>query len=284
MSKGGDPPKNLFIISPIGSEKSTTRGYFDKVRRHIIDPIAQEMGYRPIRADEISRPGTITNHIIEHLRHDDLVVADLTEMNPNVFYELAVRHAVKKPVILMGKKGDRIPFDLAAQRVIFYDLDPDNIEQAKIELMRQISEVNSDTFIVDSPIEAAISLETTGPVTEESQMQEVLSILRNLSERLYRIENVRTRITEVDPFRAIMLSKTEASPGELITLSGVGCTSGGRVSIFLDHVQIGYMPVTPNGTFVTNFEIPLGMPPGTHDISCIDDITNAELVTRLIIK
>jgi hypothetical protein len=144
--------KILFICTPIGSEGSKTRIHFDKVRRHIIDPVAHEMGYTTIRADEIPRPGTITTHIVEHLLNDDLVIADMTEMEPNVFYELAVRHAVRKPVILMAAIGDRIPFDLAAQRAILYDLDPDNISNAKDELKRQISEVNSEKFIVDSPI------------------------------------------------------------------------------------------------------------------------------------
>jgi len=284
MSRSEEPQKILFILSPIGSEDSPTRRYFDKVRRHIIDPVAEEMGYRTIRSDEIPRPGTITTQIINHLLKDDLVVSDMTEKNPNVFYELAVRHAVRKPVILMGAIGDRVPFDLAAQRVILYDLDPDNITKAKEELKRQISEVNSEKFIVDSPIETAISFERTGQVTEESQIQEVLSIVRNLSERLSRIENERTRITGVDPFRAIVLSKTEASPGETIILSGVGYTSGARVDIFLNYVQIGSMLVAPDGSFVTTFKIPLSIKSGTHDILCIDGITNTRLVAQLMVK
>ena len=123
--------KSLFIISPIGQPSSETEIYFDKVRRHIIDPVASDKNYHTIRADEISRPGRITSQIIEHLREDDLVIADLTKRNPNVFYELAVRHAVGKPVILLGEFGDDIPFDVAAQRVIFYDLDPDHLASAR---------------------------------------------------------------------------------------------------------------------------------------------------------
>lgn len=290
MSRIEEPQKILFIISPIGGEDSPTRRYFNKVRRHIIDPVAKEMGYRTIRSDEIPRPGTITTQIINHLLKDDLVVADMTEKNPNVFYELAVRHAIRKPVLLMGAIGDRIPFDLAAQRVIFYDLDPDNISKAKEELRRQISEVNSAKFIADSPIETAISFESTGQVTEESQMQEVLSILRNLSEKLSRIENDRSRISDVTTpsrtriGRAVLLSKKEVSPGERIILSGIGFTSGAIVEVYFDIVHLYTVAVAPDGSFAISIEIPLDAKIGTHDIICIDDATNIELVTRLIVK
>jgi len=192
-SKKETSTKKLFIISPIGEPKSDVRIYFDKARRHIIDPIAAKKGYVTSRADNISRPGRITKQIIERLREDDLVVADLTQRNPNVFYELAVRHAVGKPVILMTEIGEQIPFDVAAQRVIFYDLDPDNIEEAKNELEKQISEVESAKFIVDSPIEVPISLEHKKK-SGNGEQQEIIAILRNQSEQLRRLEeNQRVR-------------------------------------------------------------------------------------------
>ena len=56
--------KSLFIISPIGSKGSDTRIFFNKVRKHIIDPVASEKGYKTKRADEISLPGRITSQII----------------------------------------------------------------------------------------------------------------------------------------------------------------------------------------------------------------------------
>ena len=186
-SKKETSTKKLFIISPIGEPKSDVRIYFDKARRHIIDPIAAKKDYVTDRADKIPRPGRITKQIIERLREDDLVIADLTGKNPNVFYELAVRHAVGKPVILMAGIGEQIPFDVAAQRVISYDLDPDNIEEAKSELMRQISAVESDKFIVDSPIEVPISLERMEKPGDKEQ-QEIIAILRNQSEQLRRLE------------------------------------------------------------------------------------------------
>src|SRR5215218_6577854 len=79
-----------FIISPIGDEGSENRLRADLVLEEVIAPAATECGYEAIRADRVSAPGTITSQVIQHLYSDPMVVADLTDHNPNVFYELAV--------------------------------------------------------------------------------------------------------------------------------------------------------------------------------------------------
>jgi hypothetical protein len=61
----------------------------------IVAPAAEACGYDTIRADQIAKPGIITSQVIQHLLDDPLVVADLTGWNPNVFYELAIRHAIR---------------------------------------------------------------------------------------------------------------------------------------------------------------------------------------------
>src|SRR5438128_2309435 len=108
--------KLCFVISPVGDEGSDIRKRADQILKHVISPIVKELGYEPVRSDQISKPGVITGQIIEHLIEDSLVVADLTGYNPNVFYELAVRHAVRKPVVQLRKKGEPLPFDVAPVR------------------------------------------------------------------------------------------------------------------------------------------------------------------------
>ena len=91
--------KACFVIAPIGDPESDTRKRSDQVLRHVIKPAATTCGYTAIRADEIDKPGMITSQVIQHVVSDPLVVADLTERNPNVFYELAIRHALRKPLV-----------------------------------------------------------------------------------------------------------------------------------------------------------------------------------------
>src|SRR5262245_11520148 len=101
--------KSCFVIAPIGKENSPERRRSDQVFKHIISPAAAACGYEAIRADNLSKPGLITSQIIEHLVTDQLVVADLTGHNPNVFYELAIRHVVKKPVVQIIQITESIP-------------------------------------------------------------------------------------------------------------------------------------------------------------------------------
>ena len=78
--------KMCFVIAPIGEPDSDTRKRSDQILRHIVRPAVESKGYTAVRADEISEPGIITSQVIQHVVDDPLVVADLTERNPNVFY------------------------------------------------------------------------------------------------------------------------------------------------------------------------------------------------------
>jgi hypothetical protein len=84
--------KKCFVISPIGDENSDTRKRSDQIFTYVIEKAVSGFGYTLLRADKISRPGIITSQIIEHILEDELV--DLTGRNPNVFYELALRHGL----------------------------------------------------------------------------------------------------------------------------------------------------------------------------------------------
>jgi len=151
--------KTCFVIGPIGEEGSEIRARSDKVLKHIITPPAKECGYEPVRADAISEAGIITSQIIERLMEDDLVIADLSHQNPNVFYELALRHVFRKPVVLMIDNDQEIPFDISAARIIPVDYrDLDSVEEAKAELTKQIKAIEENSGDVDTPVSMAVDL------------------------------------------------------------------------------------------------------------------------------
>jgi hypothetical protein len=126
----GELKKHCFVISPIGQDDTDIRKRADQVLRHIIKKALSD-SYTVERADDISKPGLITLQIIERLMKAPMVVADLTDANANVYYELAIRHFVKKPVVHLITEGQKPPFDVAQMRYISYDLaDPDSVEQA----------------------------------------------------------------------------------------------------------------------------------------------------------
>lgn len=155
-----DVMKSCFVISPIGEDLSETRKRADQVLKHLVRPAVESCGYKATRADEIDKPGLITSQVIQAVVNDDLVIADLSETNPNVFYELAVRHMIRKPLIQIIQKGERIPFDVGGMRTISFDhQDLDSVAQAKEDIVNQIKEMEANPSQLETPISISIELQ-----------------------------------------------------------------------------------------------------------------------------
>ena len=176
--------KTCFVICPIGDEGTETRKRSDQVLKHIIEPAVKDCAYEsPVRADAIAEPGNITSQVIQRVYEADLVVADLTKHNPNVFYELAIRHAARKPIILIMEPisdYETIPFDVAQDRVIYFDhKDLDSVAQCKKNMIKQIHSIQEKNTSNDSPISFALDiklLRESGD-TQKEYFGEILEIL-----------------------------------------------------------------------------------------------------------
>ncbi len=114
----------LFVIMPFGVRELPTDGApldFDAVYDDLIRPAAQEAGWEPHRIDELAQPGVITDQYLRELYAADLVLADVSMPNGNVYYELGVRQAISAAgTLLIALEGTELPFDLSTQRVLFY--------------------------------------------------------------------------------------------------------------------------------------------------------------------
>jgi hypothetical protein len=151
--------KRCFVICPIGENGSEERKWSDDLLECIISPVIEKMGYLPpIRADQITESGIITRQIVDLLIESDLVIADLSYRNPNVCYELAVRHVVKKPFIHMIKNGHKVPFDTASNRTIPVDLDIRSAKKAMLDLEKHILTIKDGINEMDNPIGNALTL------------------------------------------------------------------------------------------------------------------------------
>ncbi|MDU1889516.1 MAG: hypothetical protein E6767_02395 [Dysgonomonas sp.] len=147
-----NPCKSCFIITPIGKDNSEIRRQADGLITSVIDPVLVEFNFKSCVAHRIDSLGSITNQIISHILDDELVIADLTGLNPNVMYELAVRHATGKPVICLAEKGTNLPFDITTERTIFYTNDMQGVEDLKNALINIIKIIPLEENVIDNPI------------------------------------------------------------------------------------------------------------------------------------
>ena len=193
-----DTNQICFFIAPIGEPGTPTREHSDLVLRHIVRAAVERFGYEALRADEIDRPGIITSQVIEHVVGSPLVIADLTYHNPNVFYELAIRHALRKPFVQMIKKGEAIPFDVATARTVYFDLDLNGAADAAEEVARQIESLREDPSDLETPISISLDLETLrGPLrTQDVGLHEVLPLLEDINSAVHNNSNEILRLRE----------------------------------------------------------------------------------------
>jgi hypothetical protein len=101
-------------------------GLFDRYYTNVFVPAIQEAGLTALRADSIFSSTTIMSDIWRCIRDASVILADVTGKNANVFYELGLAHASRKPVVIVTASIDDVPFDLKGLRVVEYDKDHEN--------------------------------------------------------------------------------------------------------------------------------------------------------------
>jgi hypothetical protein len=132
--------RTCFVISPIGADRSETRKHADTVFKYIIKPATDQCGMTAYRSDHLRKPGRITHEMHSHILNDDICIALLTGRNPNVYYELAVAQSAARPVVLLIRKGEEIPFDIKDFRYVEYDFkDKKRYAQQLAEFIRSIA-------------------------------------------------------------------------------------------------------------------------------------------------
>jgi hypothetical protein len=176
------------VISPVGDPGTEARRRADQVFKHIIEPVVSALGYTAKRADEMGLPGIITGQLLAAVADSDLLVADLTDHDANVFYELAIRHACQRPVVQLIDSAQRPPFDLADMRTINLDIhDLDSAEDARRQLEDQIERANTSSP-VDTPIASAKAMKTLWESQEPAApvLAEALNEIRALEQERIR--------------------------------------------------------------------------------------------------
>lgn len=177
--------RRCFVIGPIGKEGSLERKHADILLNAVVREALKdcEPPYDVVRSDHIAEPGMITDRMIHEIMNAELVVADLTFLNANAFYELGIRHAAEKPVIHFAQSETELPFDAMTHRAVIQDITSwPGIERARQQIREAAKAIEAPGYRVSNPITQANAsfkmLESADP------SEQLLADLRLRVERL----------------------------------------------------------------------------------------------------
>lgn len=120
---------------------------FNELYEDVIKPICDEVGLNVLRADETYGPGLIIADITKEISESRIVIAEISPVNSNVFYEVGYAHALNKPTILIAEKTVKLPFDVSPFRTLFYENSIAGKKQVEEGFRKHIKAVLSDREI-----------------------------------------------------------------------------------------------------------------------------------------
>jgi hypothetical protein len=132
-----------FVVTPIGEVNSQVRRHIEGVIDSVIEPVVKEKVYIVKVAHRVLTQGLITEDVINSICDYELVIANLTGLNPNVMFEVALRYCTDKPIIHICELGTNLPFDIKDQRTIFYTNDMYGVIELKGQLCKMIDSIHS---------------------------------------------------------------------------------------------------------------------------------------------
>lgn len=229
--------KKCFIVCPIGEEGSEIRKRSDQLFKYIIDPVCKNCDFEAVRVDKLNASDSITQTIIDYLNKSELVIADITDHNPNAFYEMGYRASTGKHMIHLKQKGEKIPFDISSIRAFEYDLQNlDAVDEVKKRLENTIESLNISE-------NDSAGVETIKQVQEESNLLPVLyEILDNIEQLKEEIHKKDTETIQAivkasqpepveDPMASVMkalIPEMIKNPNSMKTLMELGSKEKGK--------------------------------------------------------
>jgi hypothetical protein len=164
----------VFVVMPFAEQHS-------KRMWRVLQRACTSNHLRPFRADSSRFPKPILIQILEEIGRAGIIIGDLTRLNPNVLYEVGIAHCRSENVILVSPRGERLPFDLAAIRCVFYEPHsprwPEVLTRELIETIAEIRKGRPPVFIED-PLERTLQivtdLETLGKLPDDDLKNETV--------------------------------------------------------------------------------------------------------------
>ncbi|OCA99399.1 hypothetical protein [Clostridium beijerinckii] len=200
-----------FVIMPISDQDGYNKGHFKRVYEDIFIPAIQKSGFKPYRADDAKSSSVIHTAILRRLLEAPMAICDLSSRNPNVLYELGIRQAFDKPVVLVGDDDPSKIFDIGNINTYVYRKSLNYREV--IEDQNKITEMLVETFnnpnkelnslISTLKIDSALSINANGKEFNESDVikimyQEIMSLKDNIREISSKLRDNKESVVTTD--------------------------------------------------------------------------------------
>jgi len=166
-------PRLCFVIMPFSEERT-------EVYKHGIAPACQRAGFAAVRVDELKGHFNINRKIIEHIFSSDAVIAEISDHNPNVFYEMGVAHAIGNKTIMIAQNAKALPFDISNYRCLIYKQSVDGLKQLQEEIVESLHELEKWSRQPSNPVQdfkpydAFVSAGAVETLRRELQQKEAL--------------------------------------------------------------------------------------------------------------
>jgi hypothetical protein len=184
------PQQDVFVVMPFSSTATCTAEEWSEIYENIFKPAVEAAGYTCDRALPVT--GSLIKSILERLRYASIVLADITDRNPNVFYELGVRHCLSKRTVIVAQGDEHVPSDLRGYWWLTYGTRPAQVTKFKNDIQRIIADIERDPNRSDSPISDYLeheNLAISAVVLKES-VKKLTALLTELSGNRLAIERL----------------------------------------------------------------------------------------------
>ncbi len=195
--------KKCFVIMPMSKTKSCTAEEWTSIFEQMIKPAVT--GSRLGFTCERSKPriGNLIRDILNELDRADVVIADLTDMNPNVFYELGVRHTLRERTILIAQHKKYVPSDLQSYWVIYYEKHLSGLQDFKVKIRDILGQMMKNPEKPDSPVADFLEVRNRHLLSQErsANLKKLTALVSEVSHNLSSIDSLLLSVKESEEAR-----------------------------------------------------------------------------------
>ncbi|MCW3106493.1 MAG: hypothetical protein JWQ09_999 [Segetibacter sp.] len=183
-------PKEIFVIMPFSATNSCTEERWTEIFFNVFKPAIEALGYTCERA--MPETGSLTKSIVEKLRHSRIVLADVTDRNANVFYELGVRHSLSKRTIIITQDSSHVPSDLKGYWFIQYGILPGQVSRFKEDIRTVIIKIEGNPEKSDNPISDYLEKEYANVSTyiDNQNLKKLSALYTEFSGNIISLNNI----------------------------------------------------------------------------------------------